>query len=167
MSGFESVVEEAAIEWLVELGWKHAAGPVLAHDGDAPERPNYRTVVLEGRLRAALARINEHLPPDALDEVARKVLRLESPSLEENNHAFHKLVREGVLVQVKRASGVRGDLAWLFDFANPDRNDWLVVSQLTVTDGNNKRRPDLVLYINGLPLAVIEFKNPEDPNATI
>ncbi len=167
MSGFESVVEQAAIEWLDELGWKFVPGPVLAPDGEAPERANYRTVLLEGRLRAALARINNHLPPDVLDEVARRVLRLDSPSLEENNHAFHKMVREGLVVQVKKAAGVRGDIAWLFDHDDPDKNDWLVVNQLTVVEGNNNRRPDLVLYLNGLPLAVIEFKNPEDPNATI
>lgn len=167
MSGFESVVEQAAIEWLDELGWKFVPGPVLAPDGEAPERATYRTVLLEGRLRAALARINDHLPPDVLDDVARKVLRLDSPSLEENNHAFHKMVREGIVVQVKKAAGVRGDIAWLFDHDDPDKNDWLVVNQLTVVEGNNNRRPDLVLYLNGLPLAVIEFKNPEDPNATI
>ncbi len=165
--GFESVVEQAAIEWLDELGWKCVSGPILAPEGEAPERANYRSVVLEGRLRAALARINDQLPPDVIDEVARKVLRLDSPSLEENNHAFHKMVREGIVVQVKKAAGVRGDIAWLFDHDDPDKNDWLVVNQLTVVEGNNNRRPDLVLYVNGLPLAVIEFKNPEDPNATI
>ena len=167
MSAFESVVEQAAIEWLEDLGWTHVPGPVLASDGVAPERASYREVVLEGRLRAALARINHHLPPDVLDEALRTVLRLDSPSLEERNHAFHKLVREGVPVKVKRDGTERGDLAWLLDHDDPGRNDWLVVSQLTVVEGNNKRRPDLVLYVNGLPLAVIEFKNPEDPNATV
>lgn len=167
MSSFESVVEEAAIAWLTELGWQHVPGPVLAPDGDAPERASFRDVVLVGRLRAALARINPHLPADALDEVERAVLRLESPSLEERNHAFHTMVREGVAVRVKRDGQERGDLAWLFDHEAPERNDWLVVNQLTVVDGANKRRPDLVLYVNGLPLAVIEFKSPSDPNATI
>lgn len=167
MSGFESVVEEAAIAWLTELGWQHVPGPVLAPDGEAPERDSFRAVVLEGRLRRALARINDHLPAEALDEVVRAVTRLDSPSLEERNHAFHKLVREGVTVKVKKGGRERGDLAWLFDHDDPAKNDWLVVSQLTVVEGNNKRRPDLVLYVNGLPLAVIEFKSPSDPNATI
>ncbi len=168
MSGFyESVVEQAAIDWLAELGWTFVPGPVLAPDGEAPERSSYRSVVLEGRLRASLARINDHLPADALDEVTRRVLRLDSPSLEENNHAFHKMVREGVEVQVRKRGVLRGDLAWLFDHDDPENNDWLVVNQLTVVDGGNNRRPDLVLYVNGLPLAVIEFKNPSDPNATI
>ncbi len=167
MNGFESVVEEAAIAWLTELGWHHIPGPVLAPDGDAPERDSYRAVVLEGRLRRALARINGHLPPEALDEVVRAVTRLDSPSLEERNHAFHRLVREGVGVTVKKDGRQRGDLAWLFDHRHAPKNDWLVVNQLTVVEGNNKRRPDLILYVNGLPLAVIEFKNPSDPNATI
>ncbi len=167
MSGFESVVERAAIDWLEELGWRYVPGPVLAPDGAAPERASYRAVVLEGRLRAALARINDHLPPEAIDEVARRVLRLDSPSLEENNHAFHKMVREGLTVQVRKAGGLRGDIAWLFDHDDPDKNDWLVVNQLTVVDGANNRRPDLVLYVNGLPLAVVELKNPGDPNATV
>lgn len=166
-AGFESVVEQAAIEWLGELGWQFVSGPILAPDGEAPERASYRTVVLEGRLRAAIARINDHLPPDVLDEVARRVRRLDSTSLEENNYAFHKMVREGIGVHVNRAGGVRGDFAWLFDYDDPDKNDWLVVNQLTVVEGQNTRRPDLVLYVNGLPLAVIEFKNPEDPSATI
>jgi len=167
LSGFESVVEEAAIAWLTELGWQHVPGPVLAPDGEAPERESYRAVILEGRLRRALARVNDHLPPEALDEVVRAVTRLDSPSLEERNHSFHKLVREGVAVKVMKDGRERGDLAWLFDHDDPSKNDWLVVNQLTVVEGNNKRRPDLVLYVNGLPLAVIEFKSPSDPNATI
>jgi type I restriction enzyme, R subunit len=167
MSGFESVVEEAAIEWLQDLGWTYIHGPTLAPDGSAPERATYRDVILGDRFRRALRRINDHLPADAIDEVARRVLRLDSPSLEENNHAFHRMVRTGIELQVKRNGELRGDIAWLFDYADPDKNDWLVVNQLTVIDGNNNRRPDLVLYVNGLPLAVVELKNPDDPNATI
>ncbi len=167
MSAFESVVEEAAIEWLEELGWCHVSGPVLASDGASPERESYATIVLEGRLRSALGRINPHLKAVAIGEVVRAVLRLDSPALEERNHGFHKLVRKGVELKVATAGGERGDIGWLFDFEEPAKNDWLVVSQLTVVEGNNKRRPDLVLYVNGLPLAVIEFKNPADLNATI
>ena len=123
MSFTESVVEQAAIEWLESLGWKYLHGGVLAPDGSAPERTSYRSVILEGRFRAALRRINDHLPIEALDEVARQVLRLDSPSLEENNHAFHKMVREGIEVQVRRNDVVRGDIAWLFDYRDPDKND--------------------------------------------
>jgi len=161
------MVEEAAIAWLAELGWPHMPGPALAPDGQSPERANFRTVILEDRLRAAIARVNKHLPPEAVEWATQKVLRLDSPSVDENNYAFHRFVREGIAVQVKRAQGVRGDIAWLFDCERPENNDWLVVSQLTVVDGGNKRRPDLVLYVNGIPLAVIEFKSPEDMNATI
>ncbi len=167
MSITESVVEEAAIEWLQELGWSYVHGPRIAPDGEAPERSTYSTVMLEGRLRSAIAEINPKLPAQALDEVARKVLRLESPSLDENNSAFCTMVRDGVPIQVKKGGRTRGDIAWLIDRENPDNNDWLAVNQLTVTDGNDNRRPDLVLYVNGIPLAVIELKNPKDQNATI
>ncbi len=167
MSFIEDDVEQAAIEWLEELGWTYRHGPVLAPDGDAPERATWSTVILEGRLRDALTRINDHLPPGTIDEVARKVLRLDSPSLDENNNAFCSMVRGGVDVQVKRASGIRGDIAWLFDHEHIDNNDWLVVNQLTIIDGNNNRRPDLVLYVNGLPLAVLELKRPTDAHATV
>lgn len=168
MSGFESVVEKAAIEWLKELGWKYIHGSVLASDGQSPERASYASVILDSRFREALGRINGHLDEGVLNDVARKVLLgLDSPSLDENNNTFHQMVRNGVNVQVRGEGGTRGDLAWLFDFKDPDNNDWLVVNQLTVIEGTNNRRPDLVLYVNGLPLAVIELKNPEDEDATL
>ncbi|MFO7564739.1 MAG: type I restriction endonuclease subunit R [Enhygromyxa sp.] len=163
----ESDVEESAIEWLQALGWTYVHGPTIAPDGPAPERASYREVILEQRFRSALARINHHLPPDILEDCARRVLYLDSPSLEENNFAFHTLVRDGLKVELHTQDGPQGDLAWLFDFIDLDNNDWLVVNQLTIIDGNNNRRPDLVLYVNGLPLAVIELKNPKDPTATI
>jgi type I restriction enzyme R subunit len=163
----ESVVEQSAIEWLQDLGWTFVHGPTLAPDGPAPERPNYRQVILEQRLRSALARINPHLTDAILDDCARKILYLDSTVLLDNNFAFHGYIRAGFEVELQTPDGPRGDLAWLFDFINPENNDWLVVNQLTVVDGNNTRRPDLVLYVNGLPLAVIELKNPKDENATI
>lgn len=163
----ESIVEESAIEWLQDLGWTYIHGPTLAPDGEAPERASYRHVILEQRLRAALARINPHLTDALIDECVRKLLYLDSPDLVENNFAFHSYVRRGFEVEVQTPEGPRGDLAWLFDFVNLGHNDWLVVNQLTVTEGKHTRRPDLVLYVNGLPLAVIEFKNPKDPTATI
>ncbi len=167
MSFVEDDVEQAAIEWLQDLGWTYIHGPVIAPDGEACERANYGTVILEGRFRDALQRINDHLPASAIDEVARKVLRLDSPSLDENNNAFCSMVRGGIDVQVKRANGVRGDIAWLFDHEDIDKNDWLVVNQLTIIDGQDNRRPDLVLYVNGLPVAVVELKRPTDLNATV
>lgn len=167
MSQFESVVEQAAIEWFESLGYAYAHGVEIAHDGPSPARESYRSVILEGRFRAALQRINPDLPDDTLEGVARKILRPESPSLDENNHAFHRHLTKGIEVQVRRDDGIRGDLAWLVDFEDPENNDWLVVSQFTVVEGDNNRRPDLVVFLNGLPVAVIELKNPEDPNATL
>lgn len=173
MTAFESIVEEAAIQWLEGLGYTYKAGPDLAPDGSAPERRNYADVFLEGRLKRALARINPTLPSEVLDEVARKVQRLESPRIEENNLAFHKLLIQGVDVQVRRDSGVRGDKAWLVDFDRPDNNDWLVVNQMTIIDGagssknRTHRRPDVVVFLNGMPVAVLELKSPTSTNATI
>jgi type I restriction enzyme R subunit len=163
----EAEVEEAAIEYLDDLGYAYLHGSVIAPDGSNPERKTYGDVVLAGRLRTALARINPHLEADTIDEVAKKVTRPDSPSLEENNVAFQTQLTRGVEVQVRKAGQVRGDQAWLFDFDTPDNNDWLVVNQFTVTNGKYNRRPDLVVFVNGLPIAVIELKNPEDENATV
>ena len=141
MSGFESVVEEAAIEYLGELGYDYLHGPEIAPDGANPERAAYNDVVLAGRLRAALARINPHLEADTIDEVAKRILRPESPSLEENNVAFQTQLARGIEVQVRKDGRIRGDQAWLFDFADPDNNDWLVVNQFTVVNGQVQPPP--------------------------
>jgi len=163
----ESTVESAAIEYLTDLGYAYVYGPDLAPDGASPERSSWQDVILAGRFRSALARINPRLDGDTLDAVARVVLRPESPSLLENNVSFQRLLTRGVDVQVREDGSPRGDQAWLVDFAQPERNDWLVVNQFTVVQGNYNRRPDMVVFVNGLPIAVIELKNPEDTNATI
>ena len=163
----EATVEQAAIEYFEALGYDYRHGNDIAHDGTAPERSSYGDVILAGRLRAALARINPHLDDDRLDEVAKRILRPDSPSLEENNVAFQTYLTRGVEVQVRRDGRIRGELAWVVDFETPDNNDWLVVNQFTVVNGNNNRRPDVVVFVNGMPLAVIELKNPEDEQATI
>lgn len=167
MSGFESVVEEAAIEWFEALGYAYVNGGNIAPDSMTPERADYGSVLLEGRLRSALARINPHLDADVLDDVVRRPGRLNSPSLEENNLAFHRMLTKGIEVQMHTDSGIRGDLAWLVDFEHSDNNDWLIVNQLTIIEGKHNRRPDLVVYLNGFPIAVIELKNPEDESATL
>jgi type I restriction enzyme R subunit len=170
MSPFaESVVEEASLEWLSGMGFAVANGPDLAHDGAAPERQSYADVVLVERLRVALANINPTIPPDATEDAIRKLLRPESPSLVENNERFHRFVCEGIDVEYRRPDGsVKGDKVWLFDFAEPDNNDWLAVNQFTVQEPRGQaRRPDVVIFVNGLPLAVIELKNPADEDATI
>jgi type I restriction enzyme R subunit len=168
MSITESVVEEAVVDWLGELGYRHLHGSVIAPDGEGAERSSYGDVILAGRLREALARLNPHLEAEVLDEVARRVMRPDSPSVLENNHRFQQWLSSGMTVQVRRKGGmIRGDQAWLVDFEEPERNDWLVVTQLTVVEGKHTRRPDVVVYVNGLPIAVIELKNPGAENATV
>jgi type I restriction enzyme R subunit len=167
MTGFETIVEQAAIEWFQDLGYDFVTGPTLAPDGEAPERADYKAVLLEDRFRAALARINPHLPPDALEQVARTILRGQTGSLDEDNVAFHRHLIHGVELKVRRGTEDRGDQAWLVDFEHPAKNDWLVVNQLTIHGPKHNRRPDVVVYLNGLPIAVLELKNPEDQNATL
>ena len=167
MSCSESVVEDAAIEWFRGLGYSYLPGPEIAPEGSCPERTSYGKVMLEDRLRASLTALNSHLDSDTVDEVFRRLMRLDGPVLEDNNLDFHRFLTKGVEVQVRRDGAVRGDLARLVDFDDPDANDWLVVNQFTVVEGGNKRRPDMVVFLNGFPVAVIELKNPEDENATL
>ncbi len=163
----ESEVEAAALSWFCDLGHDSLHGPDIAPGEPAAERSDYNEVILEGRLRAALARLNPGVPTPALDEAARKVMRTETPSLAENNRRFHKFLTDGVDVEYRRADGsIAGDKVWLFDFDRPERNDWLIVDQFTVIENKHNRRADLVVFVNGLPLAVIELKNPGDENAT-
>ena len=164
----ESHVEEAAIEWFKELGYIYADGRTIAPGEPAAERETFGSVVLEGRLQAAIDRINPKIPADAREEAFQKVLRHGTPSLMQTNRAFHEVLRNGVLVEYKRADGsIAGDLVRLIDFEQPAKNNWLVVNQFTVIEGQHNRRPDIVVFINGLPLAILELKNPADEKATI
>jgi type I restriction enzyme R subunit len=164
----ESEVEEAALGWFEELGYAVLHGPDIAPEEPAAERSDYHQVLLEGRLREALARLNPAIPADALDEAFRKVTRPESPALLVNNRALHRMLVDGVEVEYSRPDGsVAGDRARLVDFEDPKANDWLAVNQFTVVEGQHNRRPDVVVFVNGVPLAVIELKNPADENATI
>jgi type I restriction enzyme R subunit len=171
MSSFtESIVEEAALAWLEALGYAVLHGPDIAAGMFGAERndPNYRDVVLEGRLRQALVRLNPDLPLDALEDAFRKLTRTDAPSLLERNRAVHRMLVDGVTVEYRRADGaIAGAQAKAIDFDTPHNNDWLAVNQFTVADGQHTRRPDVVLFVNGLPLAVIELKNPADENATV
>jgi type I restriction enzyme R subunit len=173
----ESVVEEAALAWLAGLGWEVAHGQELI-EGPLPERADYGQVVLKGRLRAALSRLNPALPAGALEDASRKLLHPEGPTLVARNHALHRMMVDGVTVEYRRADGsIAGDQARVLDFDDPDGNDWLAVNQFTVVETGDHtgsprrqvmtRRPDVVLFVNGLPLAVIELKNAADENATI
>jgi len=166
----ESVVEDAALAWLVELGYSVLHGPDIAVGEPAAERTDgqYRDVVLEGRLRGALARLNPALPPHALDDAYRKLTRTDAPTLLDRNHALHRMLVDGVTVEYRRPDGsIAGAQARVIDFDDPDANDWLAVNQFTVAEGQYTRRPDVIVLLNGLPLAVIELKNPADENATI
>jgi type I restriction enzyme R subunit len=164
----ESEVEEAALSWFEELGYSVLFGPDLAPGELFSERGSYQDVVLERRLTDAIARLNPHLPPEAHEEAYRKVTRSDSPSLIARNRAFHKMLVDGVNVEYSKSEGgIAGAQARLIDFDNPDANDWLAVNQFTVVEGQHERRPDIVLFVNGLPLAVIELKNPADESATI
>lgn len=156
----ESTVEEAALEWFGSLGYALAHGPGIAPGEAAAERDSFGEVVLEGRLRDALRRLNPQIPDEAREEVLRRVLRLTDGTLIRTNRAFHKLLRDGVDISYKRPDGgTKHDKVWLVDFSNPQANDWLAVNQFAVTENSHKRRPDLVVFVNGLPLGLIELKN--------
>jgi type I restriction enzyme R subunit len=166
----ESDVEEAALAWLGALGYAVLYGPDIAPGRPGAERrdPNYRDVVLEGRLRQALVRLNPDLPHEALEDASRKLMRVDALSLMEGNRALHRLFGDGVTVEYRRKDGSIGwTQARVIDFDSPENNDWLAVNQFTVAEGQNERRSDVVVFVNGLPLAVIELKNPADENATI
>lgn len=168
----ESHVEEAALEWLSGHGWAVAYGLNASPDGDAPERGANSDVILEARFLAAVERLNPAIPAEARADAVRKVKAIELPSLVEENRRLHRLMIEGVPVEYHGADGtIRGDRVRLIDFefleGGLDSNDWLAINQLTVIERGHNRRPDIVLFVNGLPLVVIELKNPGDENATV
>ena len=164
----ESIVEDAALTWFGELGYTIGHGPHLAPGEPATERDSFGDVVLVGRLRDAIRRLNPAIPEEARDEAIRKVLRIGTPSPTQTNRNFHAMLRDGVPVEYKRPDGsIAGDHARLIDFDAPQNNDWLVVNQFTVIEGPHNRRPDIVVFVNGLPLGLVELKNAADEDATI
>jgi len=192
MKTTEDILEQTTLAWFENLGYNIEYGPDIAFDGSRPERDagaNYADVILGSRLREALERINPDLPFEAIEEAIRKITLPESPSLIENNRTFHKMLTDGIPVEYRRepsplpsASGkgrsaaesamddygeiVHG-LVWLLDLEDLSNNDWLAVNQFTVVENKRERRPDVVVFVNGLPMAVIELKNPADDKATI
>ncbi len=165
---YESEVEEAALQWFGEIGYEVLYGPDIEPDGAQPERTDYADPLLHGRLREALSRINPGLPEPAIDEAYRKIITAGSPSLIENNLAFHRFLTDGVTVEYRNVEGaIRHGIIQLIDCADPGNNDWAVVNQYTVKGPDRLRRPDIAVFINGLPIAVIELKNPGDEEATI
>jgi type I restriction enzyme R subunit len=166
----ESVVEEAALDWLSELGYTILHGPEIAVGEPAAERHdrNYRDVTLERRLNQALLRLNHGLPQSAIEEAQRKLLRADAPSLLARNHRTHLLLVDGITVEYARSDGsIGGAQVKVIDYENQDDNDWVAVNQFTVAEGQHTRRPDVILFVNGLPIAVLELKNPADEDATI
>jgi type I restriction enzyme R subunit len=164
----ESHVEEAALAWLEELGYGVANGITIGPDGHKPERENYGEVLLLDRVKAAIARLNPSLSVETRAEVLAKLRQAEAPFLVEENRRLHRYIVEGVPVEVKRADGtISGEQARLIDLDDADGNDWLAVNQYIVIENKANRRPDVVIVVNGLPLGVIELKNPGDENATI
>ena len=193
MSRFnESTVEQAALAWLEGAGWQVRNGAEIAPGEPAAERDDYTQPILDRRLRDAIARINPGLPADALDEAFRKLTRPEGADLLARNRSLHRLVVDGVTVEYRDADGnIRGAQARVIDFDDPASNDWLAVNQFSVVENavsaqahvseanvkraqasgrsqnKNARRPDVVLFVNGLPLGVLELKNAATENATI
>lgn len=164
----ESHVEEAAFEHLEELGYEVVHGPDISPDGKAPERDAYSDVLLIGRLRIAIDRINPHIPAEARQDALKKVVATESPSLIEENRRLHRAIVEGVDVEFYAEDGtIRGDKVRLLDFEDIAANDWLAVNQFTVIENSANRRPDVVVFVNGMPLGVIELKNPGTESADL
>lgn len=164
----ESVVEEAALAWLGGVGWMVRNGADIAPGEPGAEREHFGQTVLERRLRDALGRLNPRLPPSAMEDAFRKLTRPEGADLVARNRATHRFLVDGVTVEYRTAEGeIRGGQARAVDFARVEANDWLAVNQFSVIENKHTRRPDVVLFVNGLPLAVVELKNPADEDATL
>ncbi|TGD72638.1 type I restriction endonuclease subunit R [Mangrovimicrobium sediminis] len=163
----EDAIEQLAIERLIELGYDYRHGPDIAHDGENPERSSYADVVLAERLRSAVACINPDIPEEVREQAVKTVLGTHAPELLAANEIFHKLLTDGVDVEFQQDGETRGEKVWLVDFDNPEANDRLVVNQFTIVENNTNKRPDLILFINGLPLVVLELKNAANENATL
>jgi len=163
----EDQLEQQCLEWFAEGGWEIAHGPDLAPDGATPERADYRQVLLLADLEAAIRRINPHLPQSAVEEVVEVVRKPQSPDVVINNREFHRLLLDGVPVKYKRDDKVVHDQAFLMDFTELHTNRFRAINQFTLEGSKQLRRPDVICFINGLPLAVLELKSPSAENADI
>lgn len=162
----ENDIEEIALSYLQGLGYTYQLGTVISPDGEHPER-QYNEVVLVTRLRDAIDKLNPNISQDAKEDALKKVLRTESPNALINNENFHRYLTDGVDVEMRTESGIRGEKIYIVDFENPENNEFLAVNQFTVVEGNQNKRPDIILFVNGLPLVVIELKNAVDENANL
>jgi type I restriction enzyme R subunit len=163
----ENAIETFCIELLEKQGYEYIYAPDIAPDSDNPQRSSFEEVILPSRLTDAVARINPTIPCDAQQEAIKEISRIHSPELLTNNESFHRMLTEGVKVSYQKDDSQRGDLIWLVDFANPENNDFVVANQLTVIENGVNKRPDVVVFVNGLPLVVIELKNAADENASV
>ena len=163
----EDHLEQEALGWLTEVGYDTLYGPDIAPDGANPERAGYQQVLLPFRLREAIRRLNPSIPVAAREDALKQVLDLGIPSLLSANRYFHKLLVGGVPVQYQKDGETRGDRVRLIDWTNPAKNKWLAINQHSIKGPHHTRRPDIILFINGLPLVLIELKNPADGNADI
>ena len=163
----EDQLEQETLGWLCEQGYTHLYGPDIAHDGDNPERASYSDVILTMRLRAAIARLNPQVPLAAREDALRQVLDLGVPVQLAANRLFHRLLVSGVPVQYQKDGETRGDFVRLIDWADVRANEWLAVNQFSIQGPKHIRRPDIILFVNGLPLVLLELKNPADVNADL
>jgi len=163
----EEQLEQVVLDLLRTLGYEIVHGPDILPDGISPERKTPKDVVLIERLKSALQKVNPKIPDEAINEAIKKVLRTESQNLTTNNKDFHKLLTEGIPVEFKRKGELVHETVNLFDFKNVNNNQFAAINQFTIVEDRNNRRPDIILFVNGLPLGVIELKNPADENATI
>jgi len=163
----ESAIETFAIELLETQGYQYIYGPDIAPDSETPERASFEDVLLLDKLKNVVARINPTIPAEVRVDAIKQIERLASPELIANNEAFHRMLTEGIKVNYQKDGNNRGDLVWLIDWNNPENNDFVVLNQFTIIDNHSNKRPDVILFVNGLPLVVIELKNPADENATI
>ena len=162
----EDHIEQIIIQEFIDLGYSYVNGTDISPEGIAQER-EYNEVVLKSRLSNAIAKLNTTVPAEAQEEALKKVLRTDSPNLSQNNYTFHKYLTDGVDVEYRKGERIVGDKVWLIDYENPSNNEFLVVNQFTIIESNVNKRPDVILFVNGLPLVVIELKNAVDENATI
>ena len=163
----ESAIENFAITLLEKQGYQYIYGPDIAPDSETAERSSFEEILLSKRLKTAVARINPTIPADAQEDAIKQIMRLNSPELITNNETFHRMLTEGINVTYQKNGETRGDLVWLIDFNDPENNDFIVLNQYTIIENHVNKRPDIILFINGLPLVVIELKNPGDEKATV
>ncbi|EGF32778.1 Type I restriction-modification system, restriction subunit R [Oxalobacteraceae bacterium IMCC9480] len=163
----EDQLEQETLAWLTDVGYTPIYGPEIAFDGAMPERSNYTQVILIARLRSAIARLNPLVPLVAREDALQRVLNLDTPMLLSANRQFHRLLINGVPVEYQKDGETRGDFVRLIDFTDPSANEWLAINQFTIKGPKHTRRPDIILFVNGLPLVLLELKNPADENADI